>query len=327
MNKKTIAVIVAVCVIVVGCVFCAIAFALNNNRFPSGKAGIFSLGEGDLVKKSIEIDSKFNKIDIEDLPSMNIRLCKSNSNKCYVEYYDSKDMIHNIDVINDTLSISVDKKKDTINISFISFCPETTVYLTEKEYDRINIVASSGDIDIDYDVIADELQLKTSSGSICANNASGNNANINASSGSIKLNGASFADIEVETSSGDIELYNSESESIYAKANSGDIDYNGVKANTIRFVTTSGSTSGYNVVAKESIEGNASSGDIELESASSLLFDLTTSSGDIELELTSDNKYAFETKSNSGDIEVPSYVPDANALCKLKTSSGDIEVN
>ncbi len=327
MRKNKIAIIVAVCSIIVGCVLCVGAFVLNNNRFPNGKVGIISLGEGDLVKKTMEIDSKFRNIDIEDLPSMNVKICKSDINKCYVEYYDSDNMRHSIDVSNDTLSISVEKKKGSINISFISFCPETTVYLTEKEYDRINVVASSGDIDIDYDVIADELQLKASSGSICANNVSGNNASIIASSGIIKVNGASFADIEVETSSGDIELNNSEIDSIYAKSTSGDIDYSGVKANTIRFATTSGSTSGYSVLAKESIEGSASSGDIEFESASSLLFDLKTSSGDIELLLTADNKYAFETKTNSGDIEVPSYVPDANALCKLKTSSGDIEVN
>lgn len=71
---------------------------------------------------------------------------------------------------------------------------------------------------------------------------------------------------------------------------------------------------------------SASSGDIDLESCDAEGFDITTSSGDVDMEITAGRTYRFETKTNSGDVDVPDGDADSDYLCKIVTSSGDVDV-
>lgn len=71
---------------------------------------------------------------------------------------------------------------------------------------------------------------------------------------------------------------------------------------------------------------SASSGDIDLERCDAEEFDITTSSGDVDMEITAERTYRFETKTNSGDVDVPDGDADSGYLCKIVTSSGDVDV-
>ena len=71
---------------------------------------------------------------------------------------------------------------------------------------------------------------------------------------------------------------------------------------------------------------SASSGDIDLESCDAEKFDITTSSGDVDMEITAGRTYRVETKTNSGDVDVPDGDADSGYLCKIVTSSGDVDV-
>lgn len=71
---------------------------------------------------------------------------------------------------------------------------------------------------------------------------------------------------------------------------------------------------------------SASSGDIDLESCDAEKFDITTSSGDVDMEITAGRAYRFETKTNSGAVDVPDGDADSGYLCKIVTSSGDVDV-
>lgn len=71
---------------------------------------------------------------------------------------------------------------------------------------------------------------------------------------------------------------------------------------------------------------SASSGDIDLERCDAEGFDITTSSGDVDMEITAGRTYRFETKTNSGAVDVPDGDADSDYLCKIVTSSGDVDV-
>lgn len=79
-------------------------------------------------------------------------------------------------------------------------------------------------------------------------------------------------------------------------------------------------------VNAETVNVSASSGDIDLESCDAEKFDITTSSGDVDMEITAGRTYRFETKTNSGDVDVPDGDADSGYLCKIVTSSGDVDV-
>ena len=79
-------------------------------------------------------------------------------------------------------------------------------------------------------------------------------------------------------------------------------------------------------VNAETVNVSASSGDIDLERCDAEKFDITTSSGDVDMEITAGRTYRFETKTNSGDVDVPDGDADSGYLCKIVTSSGDVDV-
>lgn len=79
-------------------------------------------------------------------------------------------------------------------------------------------------------------------------------------------------------------------------------------------------------VNAETVNVSASSGDIDLESCDAEKFDITTSSGDVDMEIAAGRTYRFETKTNSGAVDVPDGDADSDYLCKIVTSSGDVDV-
>ena len=79
-------------------------------------------------------------------------------------------------------------------------------------------------------------------------------------------------------------------------------------------------------VNAETVNVSTSSGDIDLERCDAEEFDITTSSGDVDMEITAGRTYRFETKTNSGDVDVPDGDADSDYLCKIVTSSGDVDV-
>lgn len=106
---------------------------------------------------------------------------------------------------------------------------------------------------------------------------------------------------------------------------SGYVTIQDVNAGTVNVSASSGDMDLVDVTAKQ-MELEASSGDIDLERCDADKFDITTSSGDVDMEITAGRMYRFETKTNSGDVDVPDGDADSDYLCKIVTSSGDVEV-
>ena len=128
-----------------------------------------------------------------------------------------------------------------------------------------------------------------------------------ASSGDLYMKNINVPDsIMATSSSGDIDLENATAKQIELGANSGDIEMQDITAESLRMST--------------------SSGDIDLESCDAEKFDITTSSGDVDMEITAGRTYRFETKTNSGAVDVPDGDADSDYLCKIVTSSGDVDV-
>ena len=99
-----------------------------------------------------------------------------------------------------------------------------------------------------------------------------------------------------------------------------DAEYKEISVTTLRGYVT------IQDVNARTVNVSASSGDIDLERCDAEGFDITTSSGDVDMEITAGRTYRFETKTNSGDVDVPDGDADSDYLCKIVTSSGDVDV-
>lgn len=106
---------------------------------------------------------------------------------------------------------------------------------------------------------------------------------------------------------------------------SGYVTIQDVNAGTVNVSASSGDIDLADATAKQ-MELKASSGDIDLERCDAEEFDIRTSSGDVDMEITAGRTYRFETKTNSGDVDVPDGDADSEYLCKIVTSSGDVDV-
>lgn len=240
-------------------------------------------------KKTVQIADAFDKIEIAGASSMDIEICKSKTGKNYVEYYDTDDWTSHVDVKDHVLKFTTDDKGKHKAIVSLGFGKDTRtrIYLTDAEYKEIAVTTLSGYVTI-QDVNAETV-------------------NVSASSGDLYMKNINVPDsIMATSSSGDIDLENATAKQIELGANSGDIEMQDITAESLRMST--------------------SSGDIDLESCDAEKFDITTSSGDVDMEITAGRTYRFETKTNSGAVDVPDGDADSDYLCKIVTSSGDVDV-
>lgn len=289
MSKTKKAVIIGSVLVGIGVIIGFIGIAIGGFRFPNGAVDLTTMKALHAEKKTVQIADAFDKIEIAGAGSMDIEICKSKTGKNYVEYYDTDDWTSHVDVKDHVLKFTTDDKGTHKAVVSLGFGKDTAarLYLADAEYKEIAVTTLSGYVTI-QDVNAGTVNVSASSGDLYMKN-------INAPDS-----------IMATSSSGDIDLENATAKQIELGANSGDIEMQDITAESLRMST--------------------SSGDIDLESGDAEKFDITTSSGDVDMEITAGRAYRFETKTNSGAVDVPDGDADSEYLCKIVTSSGDVDV-
>ena len=289
MSKTKKAVIIGSVLVGIGVIIGFIGIAIGGFKFPNGAVDLTTMKALHAEKKTVQIADAFDKIKIAGASSMDIEICKSKTGKNYVEYYDTDDWTSRVDVKDRVLKFTTDDKGKHKAIVSLGFGKDTAarLYLADAEYKEISVTTLSGYVTI-QDVNAETVNVSASSGDLYMKN-------INAPDS-----------IMATSSSGDIDLENATAKQIELGANSGDIEMQDITAESLRMST--------------------SSGDIDLESGDAEKFDITTSSGDVDMEITAGRAYRFETKTNSGAVDVPDGDADSDYLCKIVTSSGDVDV-
>lgn len=289
MSKTKKAVIIGSVLVGIGVIIGFIGIAIGGFKFPNGAVDLTTMKALHAEKKTVQITDAFDKIEIAGAGSMDIEICKSKTGKNYVEYYDTDDWTSHVDVKDHVLKFTTDDKGKHKAIVSLGFGKDTAarLYLADAEYKEISVTTLSGYVTI-QDVNAETVNVSASSGDLYMKN-------INAPDS-----------IMATSSSGDIDLENATAKQIELGANSGDIEMQDITAESLRMST--------------------SSGDIDLESCDAEKFDITTSSGDVDMEITAERTYRFETKTNSGAVDVPDGDADSDYLCKIVTSSGDVDV-
>ena len=289
MSKTKKAVIIGSVLVGIGVIIGFIGIAIGGFKFPNGAVDLTTMKALHAEKKTVQIADPFYKIEIAGAIIMDIEICKSKTGKNYVEYYDTDDWTSRVDVKDRVLKFTTDDKGKHKAVVSLGFGKDTAarLYLADAEYKEISVTTLSGYVTI-QDVNAETVNVSASSGDLYMKN-------INAPDS-----------IMATSSSGDIDLENATAKQIELGANSGDIEMQDITAESLRMST--------------------SSGDIDLESGDAEKFDITTSSGDVDMEITAGRAYRFETKTNSGAVDVPDGDADSDYLCKIVTSSGDVDV-
>ena len=163
--------------------------------------------------------------------------------------------------------------------------PKTTIYLPEKDYEKLIIDAAFSSIELKDRISFNEIQLNNISGSIEVDIDVKEKAVLSSTSGSIKLNEINCEEIGISNVSGSIKLEDVISNSsLIIESTSGSIKLDDVDSQNIEITSVS-----------SSIEGNF---------LSDKQYDISTISGSINIPSSSGNQTChIETVSGSIDIE------------------------
>lgn len=295
-GKKN-AVIIATLLIVVGIIVTVVAMALIRFDFTK-------LNTMKFETKTYEVQDSFANIDIHGV-ECDIRLVPATDNRCKIVCSDSKKIVHNVSVDDNTLKVSRNDTRrwyERIGVLWDNDLT-VTVYLPKAEYENLYIKTVSSDIEVPSGFAFKKAELFDTSGDVLFIGTA-DELTVKSVSGDIKVGKSTNGIVGVESTSGDISVSNMTADALTAATTSGEIELSSVFAN-----------------GRAALK--AVSGDVELDNCDAESFEIKTVSGSVTGSLMSDKN--FVTHTTSGDVRIPQSDSSAG-VCEITTSSGDIDL-
>ena len=297
-----------------------------------------------------------NSFDLDDFSSMNIdikmaKLYIEESDKCGIEYHLLEDLVPEINVENEKLSV-VQKDNNFIPVNILTIQEEQYIKIYATKDQIADIQSSSGGVEIKNVNIdgkissqsgslsidgskADSLDIKVSSGRTTIDNVKYNSIKSDQSSGKFVITNAEAGTLDVRSVSGGIDMENVTADSILGNSTSGGVGFTNVNAKKVNMDVTSGSFTMDNCEIEELI-AESTSGGVKAEDTRIDNADLDVSSGGVNLNLSGDvNDYDFDLSVTSGSVRVNDEKKDGDYILstgkdkkiKVETSSGGININ
>ncbi len=319
MKKFTIVtLIVALAMILVGSamVFCVFMSQGFDYSFLNKQTDEF-------VTSTINVDEKFSSVNIKETFA-DVSLILTDG-QAYVESYHSDNTTYDVYVENDVLNIikNEDHSMDLISIN----TPECylRVYLPESDYKKLSIDATSGNAFINTELMFEDADVQSTSGSIEFVSAVSNNLSLKTTSGEISVRNIDCNKVGAAASSGSISIENAKVKNdINLDTTSGSITLDHIfPCESLIASTTSGGFEANGIVATQTLSVDSTSGSIELIDSDCENISLESTSGDIYGKLLS--KKIFVTNTSSGDVTIDQKLYGDTGHFSASTTSGDIK--
>lgn len=313
MSKVTkVVLIVGGAMVALGIVFSVLGFMVFRN------AGFKNGSSKKPEQNVVVISDSFTNIEVSEI-SDEVIIKPSEDGEVKVEYYDYDEIVHEVDVKGDTLTVKV---KDIYGgepwwtriqfgfdleriINNSDYDTQTVIYLPEDSYGSLKVNTVSGEIEVPEKYAFNDVAINTTSGSITCDctatgdieigtvsgeitfsSVNGNKFNASSTSGSVKLSNAKVSGaVTIDTVSGEIILNDVESGSLNTNSVSGDVMFTNLTTDDVNIDTTSGEVSG-TITGDHEYDVDTVSGDISLPAAikGEAMVNISTVSGDVDIE-------------------------------------------
>lgn len=281
---------------IVGAVVFVGALAIINFDFTK-------LSTQKLETNTYEFNEDFANI-VVNVETAAVTFVPSESDVCKVECVEEEILKHSAKIQDGTLTISaVNNRKwyDYICINFWS--PKVTVYLPKEVYTSLSVATATGNIEI-----SDKFSFETVA-------VAGMTSNITCHAQVSKS-------VEMNTTTGNITLGSAQIETVKLSATTGKVIVNDVSCNKLTAKSSTGHIQFKNVIAKESIKAQNTTGGVELGGCDATNIMVNTSTGDVNGTLLSEK--IFITDTSTGRVSVPKTT--SGGKCEITTSTGDINI-
>ena len=318
MNKTAkIWLITAVSLIILGCILFAVIMSLNQ-------WDLTKLSTVKYVTNTYTATNDFSNISINS-DTADIQFTLSTNDKCVIVCYEEETAKHDVFVVDDTLTIRVANEKKWYEYIGLNFSkPKITIYLPKLEYQTLNIIESTGDVEIPETFLFDKIDIHISTGDVKNFASATSLIQIKTSTGDIEVKNMTSGGVDLSVSTGKITADNIVCNHYFvAEVSTGDCTIENIKCKGFSSRGTTGDIDLNHVIAEENIYIERDTGDIAFKNCDASVVEMTASTGDIIGSfLTSKNIVA---NTSTGRVDVPKAL--SGGKCVLTTSTGDIMVS
>lgn len=331
MSKKSILIIVALISILIGGGLFVIGMSLNNWNFAN-------LDNSKYVTNTYELEEDFINFDI-DTDTADIELIESTENK--IEIFDKEEALYTVKVEENTLKVTLN---NTVNhINFFNFkTPKISIYLSNVNYELLDIKENTGDIRIPIDFsfknvnidlntgdtylscnVSNSINVKTDTGHINLKEMELNSIAISGDTGDVSLEKVAAKNINIIVDTGRVKLTTILCENLDVKLTTGDFILEDVSCLTsLLSKASTGDMKATSLKVGGKLHVERDTGDVNLKEVLAGEIYIKTSTGRVNLSLL--ESMVFYTKTNTGDVDVPKST--TGNLCEIYTDTGDIKV-
>lgn len=331
MSKKSILIIVALISILIGGGLFVIGMSLNNWNFAN-------LDNSKYVTNTYELEEDFINFDI-DTDTADIELIESTENK--IEIFDKEEALYTVKVEENTLKVTLN---NTVNhINFFNFkTPKISIYLSNVNYELLDIKEDTGDIRIPTDFsfknvnidlntgdtylscnVSNSINVKTDTGHINLKEMELNSIAISGDTGDVSLEKVAAKNINIIVDTGRVKLTTILCENLDVKLTTGDFILEDVSCLTsLLSKASTGDMKANKLVVGGKLHIERNTGDVNLKEVLAGEIYIKTSTGRVTLSVL--ESMVFYTKTNTGDVDVPKST--TGNLCEIYTDTGDIKV-
>lgn len=318
MQRTKIWIILATCLILIGCIIFGGVMAMFNWDFSK-------LNTEKFTTTTHKISEDFDSISIKN-DTADVILMPSDDGICKVICYEHQKKKYSVNVSDNTLKlIPVDTRKWYEHISFFSFeNPKITLFLPKSQYNTFTAHQDTGNIQIPKDFKFNSLDINTSTGNVTNLASVTETVKIKASTGNIKTKDISAKNIDLSVSTGKVTAANIIADGdIKINVSTGKTDLTDIKCKNIISNGDTGSMSLKNVIADEKFSIKRSTGNVNFDGCDAAELFIETDTGYVKGSLLSSK--VFITETDTGRVNVPKTT--TGGRCEITTDTGDIKIS
>ncbi|MBO5221925.1 MAG: DUF4097 family beta strand repeat protein [Clostridia bacterium] len=306
--------IVAVVLMVLGCVSFAVSFAAAGFDF-------LSIDSEVLVDQSYSVEESFHSIRVED-DIADVRLVLASENR--VECKESDRVRYSVEVKNQTLVIrAVDLRKWYNYLGFSFSDRAVTVYLTEDFYRYLSVETDTGDVNIPEGFTFENANLSSDTGLILFCAKVSDRLHLETDTGNIRIASTAVSNLESETDTGSVEIKNvSVGGDLSLETDTGKIRMTDVTCGRLVCESDTGDMILTRVLSVGLMSLLSDTGDLQFDACDAPSVRIRTATGDVEGTFCSDKIFSVTT--DTGDVDVPKSF--SGGPCEIVTSTGDVNL-
>ena len=270
-----------------------------------------------------DVNDEFQNINI-DIDTSDLIIKKSDNGLTRVECAETEKIFHEVKVEDGTLKVIQNDTRKWTESMFNFFYNElkVTIYLGETDFNNLNILVSTGYIDVAKELTFKTAEIKGSTGDVSVRAKVLDSININLSTGRITVEETNTKNLFVKASTGIVNLKNiTVEEKTTINVSTGDIYLSDLTSGKINISSSTGDLFLTNVIANDDIIIKTSTGNVIFDHSDAQSLNIETSTGDVRGSFLTPKTFII-----SADIKHVDVPKTNGGFCDIKTDTGRIKI-